>query len=286
MIKSLEEKRVFARQLESSEIAYHSLYMNTSAKPMIEIIKKYKPNPRLRSRKWVSTSVMASDNNEEALKYASAEYFSHNLVNPVYFYDKLKDLPSDAIVLELGPHSVFGKIVTETLNDCKYLSLIKKDSNDTNLDMFLSALATLYELGLNLAIDKLYPPVEWPVARGTQSISSLMRWDHTIKFDLVQYPEKWCRETAGDSNVTVDHMRTDDTFYLDHKVDGNPLFPATGYLMLAWRKLAASVGKLWPDVPVVFENIHFRRAVFLSDNTNTRLVVKYYPQSSSYKFFL
>ncbi|CAG2102295.1 unnamed protein product [Medioppia subpectinata] len=146
LIKTLEEKTVFVRQLESSEIPYHSQYLITSAKPMTEAIKKYIPNPRLRSRKWVSTSLMTTDPDDQALKYASAEYFVYNLLNPVQFYDKFKSLPLDAIVLELSPHSVFSKIVTETLENSTHISLIKKYSNDTNLDMFLSALAIIYEL--------------------------------------------------------------------------------------------------------------------------------------------
>ncbi|CAG2108163.1 unnamed protein product [Medioppia subpectinata] len=91
--------------------------------PMTEAIKKYIPNPRLRSRKWVSTSLMTTDPNNEILKYASAEYFVYNLLNPVQFYDRLKELPSNALVLELGPHSVFGKIVTETLDKYEFCVL-------------------------------------------------------------------------------------------------------------------------------------------------------------------
>ncbi|CAG2108741.1 unnamed protein product [Medioppia subpectinata] len=147
MMKQLEEKAVFVRQLESSEIPYHSQYLITSAKPMTEAIKKYIPNPRLRSRKWVSTSLMTTDSSDEALKYASAEYFVYNLMNPVLFIDKLKDLPTDAIILELGPHSIFPKVVSETLDNSTYVSLIKRNANDTNLETFMAGLATLYESG-------------------------------------------------------------------------------------------------------------------------------------------
>ena len=243
MIKTLEEKAVFVRQLQSSEIPYHSQYLQTSAQPMIDAINKYIPNPKLRSKKWVSTAVVSVGEDNEALKYASAEYFVHNLMNPVLFYDRFKDLPENAVVLELGPHSVFRKVVTDTLSTASYVSLIKKDSNDTNLDMFLSGLATLYELGYNLSIDKLYPPVQWPVARGTPSINSLIQWDHSIEYHRKLYPERWCRANAADMNVTINCISKEDLFYLDHCIDGSPIFPATGFLMLAWRKLSSSIGK-------------------------------------------
>jgi fatty acid synthase len=143
--------------------------------------------------------------------------------------------------------------------------------------MFLSGLATLYELGYNLSIENLYPRVEWPVARNTPSINSLIKWDHSTELSVRKYPEWFDRSNASDMNYTVNCKDKGDRAYLDHAVDGNPIFPATGYLMLAWRKLAASVGKLWYKVPVVFENVQLKRATFLSDEKNTKLKVKYYP---------
>ncbi|CAG2106246.1 unnamed protein product [Medioppia subpectinata] len=283
LIHTLTKKGVFVRQLESCEIPYHSQYLITSAKPITEAIKKYTQNPKLRSRKWVSTSLMATDPSDEALKYASAEYFVYNLLNPVHFYDRLKDLPSDAIVLELGPHSVFGKIVTETLDNCTYVSLIKKDSNDTNLDTLLTGLATLYESGINISIEKLYARVEWPVARSTQSISSLIQWEHKESINWPLYPHNYNSMNVSDYNFTIDAItHKSHMLYLDHSVDGNPIFPATGYLMLAWRKLAASIGKLWYEVPVIFEHVQFKRAVFLKVSSKTKLTVKYFAATAEF----
>ncbi|CAG2108143.1 unnamed protein product, partial [Medioppia subpectinata] len=284
-MKVLAEKNIFVRQLESSNIAYHSKYIQTAAQPMIDAINKHIPHPKPRSKKWLSTSLMIADPTEQALRYASGEYFAHNLVNPVQFHDQLKQLPADAIVLEIGPHSLFAKLVTETLTETSYVSLIKKDSNNTNMDLFLSGLATLYELGVNLSPDKLYPRCEWPVARNTQSINSLIKWDHSSVIPRRIYPERWCRGTAADMRVVINCNTKEDEFYLDHSVDGNPIFPATGYLMLAWRKLAADLGKLWHSVPVIFENVQFKRAVFLTKDQNTILTVKYFSSTGEFAIY-
>ena len=171
--------------MESSDIPYHSKYIETSAKPFIDSVKKYITESKLRSKKWISTSVLQIDGQKELL-YASPEYFATNLINSVQFYPKLKELPSNAIVVEIGPHSLFRKIVNETLESVSYFSLIKKDSNDTNLDNILQTIGKLYELGLNPSIENLYPSVEWPVARSTQSINSLMKWDHSIHYRFSQ----------------------------------------------------------------------------------------------------
>ncbi|CAG2103413.1 unnamed protein product [Medioppia subpectinata] len=228
---------------------------------------------------------MAADPTEQALRYASGEYFAHNLVNPVQFYDRIKQLPADAIVLEIGPHSLFDKIVSETLNESSYVSLIKKESNDKNMDLFLSGLATLYELGVNLSPHKLYPLCEWPVARNTQSINSLIKWDHSSVIPRRIYPERYNRGNAADMNVVVNCSIKEDEFYLDHSVDGNSIFPATGYLMLAWRKLATDLGKLWHSVPVIFENVHLKRAVFLTQENNIILKVKYFPLTGEFAIY-
>ncbi|CAG2110585.1 unnamed protein product, partial [Medioppia subpectinata] len=267
---------------DCDEIPYHSPYISESAKAMREDIKKYVPNPKLRSNKWLSTSVLTSHPEDEALKYSGGEYFEYNMSNEVRFYEQLQKLPVNAVVLELSPHSIFGQIVNETLKDCTNISLLKMDSNHTNMDMFLSGLAQLYELGFNLDVHRLYPSVEWPVARNTQSIASLIKWDHNQSYPLRPYEERYFRTNASNTNVTISHKLNQDSFYLDHIVDGQPLYPATGFLMLVWRKAAASVGKFWIDCPVVFENIHFKRAVFLSDSTDTKLVVKYSPQSGEF----
>ncbi|CAG2105515.1 unnamed protein product [Medioppia subpectinata] len=325
LIESLKKKGLFVRELDSHDIPYHSQYLLSSAKKMTDEIKKCVPNPKLRSKKWISTAILESEVKEE-LKYASAEYFVHNLISPVYFYNKIHQIPSNAIVVEVGPHALFAKIVTQSLESSTYLSLIKRDSNDTNLDNFLGSIAKLYELGLNPAIERLYPSVEWPVARNTQSISSLMTWDHEKSYFVRKYPDfhfkgtaadmtetinlsrqfkvflpqsisslmTWDHEksyfvrkypdfhfkgTAADMTETINLSRQFKVFLPDHAIDGNVLFPATGYLMLAWRHLAAIKGRVWNQIPVLFEDIQFRRPVFLSDSDATRLKVKIFEQT-------
>ena len=280
MVKSLSDKGVFVRELQSSGIPYHSEYLQCCAQQMNDEIKKYMPNPKLRSKKWISTSVLENEPKTELL-YASAEYFVQNLISPVFFYNRLKHMPLDAIVVEVGPHGLFSKVITETLDSSTYISLIKRDSNETNLDMFLTSIARLYEIGLNPSIDRLYPKVEWPVARGTQSISSLMIWDHQKSYSVRGYPDYKHRETSSDFNETVDIANTFKNFFPDHKIDDNIIFPAAGYLLMALKRLAYSVGRLWYQITVIFEDVQFRRPVFLSYEEPTKLKVRFLRQSGN-----
>ena len=83
------------------------------------------------------------------------------------------------------------------------------------------------------------------------------------------------RFPASDTRVIIDLNKSDDSFYSGHCIDGNIVFPTTGYLMIAWRQLAASVCKTWVELPVVFENIQFKRPVFLSESKITELKVNF-----------
>jgi fatty acid synthase len=252
---------------------------------MTDILRKVISNPKKRSKLWISTSVDSSKQIEEDLKTASAEYFVHNLLYPVLFYNALKTLPSDAIVIEIGPHALFANIITKVLETVSYVPLVNRDQNETNLELFLTSIGKLYELGVNPSIENLYPKVEWPVARNTQSISSLIKWDHKDSFFVKKYPEYNFRGTASDMNLTIFTSLRDDAYLKDHCIDGKVLFPAAGYLMLAWRRLSTAHGKPWNDFPVVFEDVQFRRPTFLSDSEPTKLTVRLH-QTTGENFFL
>jgi fatty acid synthase len=273
-IETLKQQNIFVRELESSGIPYHSQYLKTSVKKMTDVLKKVILNPKKRSKIWISTSVQSKKQIEEELKNASAEYFVHNLLNPVLFYNALKTLPSEAIVIEIGPHSLFSSIITKTLESVSYVPLVKRDQNDTNLELFLLSIGKLYELGVNPSIENLYPKVEWPVARNTQSISSLIKWDHKDSYFVRKYPEYHFRATASDMHIPLCIALREDVYLKDHCIDGKVLFPATGYLMLAWRRLASAHGKHWNDLSVVFEDVQFRRPIFLSENDTTKLTIR------------
>jgi fatty acid synthase len=275
-IETLKSKQIFVRELQSNEIPLHSQYLMTSCERMKNSLRKIIPNPRKRSKLWFSTSVVSKKQVDDELKYASAEYFVYNLINPVFFYDVLKTLPPDAIVIEIGPDAVFRRIITDTLEYVNYFPSLKRNQNDTNLESFLTTIGKLYELGLNPSIENLYPKFEFPVARNTQSISSLIEWDHKDNYCVKTFSEHYSRSTASDMNVSISTSIKEYMYLKDHCLEGSVLYPAAGYLMLAWRIIASSYDKHWTDLPVIFEQVHFRRPIYLSDTEETRIKVKFH----------
>lgn len=54
---------------------------------------------------------------------------------------------------------------------------------------------------------------------------------------------------------------------------GRNLFPATGYLYLAWHTLATTMGKIIEDTEVAFENVRFNRATTISKHGNVEFTI-------------
>ena len=46
---------------------------------------------------------------------------------------------------------------------------------------------SLFELGLQPQLANLYPPVQYPVSRGTPMISPLVRWEHSEDRYVMKY---------------------------------------------------------------------------------------------------
>ncbi|KAK8762099.1 hypothetical protein V5799_026635 [Amblyomma americanum] len=64
-----------------------------------------------------------------------------------------------------------------------------------------------------------------------------------------------------------------DAYMTGHELDGRIIFPAAGYFVLAWKYLAKRSGKPYKEVPVIFEDMIFHRAIILSKSGPIRFLV-------------
>ena len=274
-MKKLESEGVFVREVAGQHLKpFHTNFIKPIANNLESRLKSVIPNPKLRSKRWISTSIPEKNWGDELAQYASAKYFVNNLAKPVLLTSSLNYIPKDAIVIEIAPHTLFASLFKRTLQSSNYVGLMKRNNNQHNIELFLNSMGQLYRLGVNPSIEKLYPKVEWPVARGTQSISSLIKWDHSESYFVRKYPQFFFPATLSDMTFEYSVDEPDDAYLLDHAIDGRVLFPATGYLMVAWRRLAAQKGQQWNKIPVVFENVHFKRAVMF-EKGKIKLTVRY-----------
>lgn len=82
--------------------------------------------------------------------------------------------------------------------------------------------------GITMPLEKLYPPVSFPVSRGTAKVSPLLRWDHSATF----FVAKSVIDKISDSVKRVKINLTNEkyAYMAGNTIDGNNLVLMTFFL--------------------------------------------------------
>ncbi|XP_069511428.1 fatty acid synthase [Ambystoma mexicanum] len=285
-VAKLKSEGVFAKEVLSAGVAFHSYYMASIAPTLLSALKKVIPNPKPRSPRWVSTSIPESQRDSELAQYSSAEYHVNNLVSPVLFQEGLVQIPDNAVAVEIAPHALLQAILRRSLKPtCTILPLMKR-GHANNLEFILTHIGKIYLQGINLDSNNLFPPVEYPAPVGTPLISPFITWDHSQTWDVPK-PEDFPAGSGGSSSATIFNIEINpespDYFLIEHCIDGRVLYPATGYLVLAWRTLARNLGVVMETTPVLFEDVTIHRATILPKAGSVQLEVNLMPASSRFE---
>lgn len=281
-VAKLKEDGVFAKEVKSAGVAFHSYYMESIAPSLLNALKKVIRNPRPRSSRWISTSIPEQQSSSDLARLSSAEYHVNNLVSPVLFQEGLRHVPDNAVVVEIAPHALLQAILKRSLKPtCTLLPLMKRGHHN-NLEFFLTHLGKIYLNGINVDSNNLFPPVEYPVPSGTSLISPFIRWDHSQTWDVPK-ADDFPSGSGGSTSTTVYNIdmnpESPDYYLIGHCIDGRVLYPATGYLVLAWRTLARSLGVVMEQTPVMFEEVTIHRATILPKTGVIQLEVQLLPAS-------
>ena len=261
----LESDGLFIKTLDSCDFAFHTPLVSNNLSTIIYKFQDIIPKPRLRSAKWVSTSVPECHWDSDHAKFCGPNYLANNLVSPVLFHSALATyVPKHAIVIEISPHSMLKSIIKDNIGpDSHVIGLMKRNNNGRNVDIILSAIGRLYQLGHNPDISKLYPRVSYPVSRGTQSISSLIKWDHSDKWFVTKYPDYF----KPNKFKIVLELNKENQFYLDHRIDDRILFPATGYIFIIWRISAYIKNMDMEEMELNLQNVKIHQPLILNNDT-------------------
>lgn len=84
-------------------------------------------------------------------------------------------IPKDAVTIEIAPHGLLQAILRRSLGPGVTNVALTQRGHRDNVEVFLQGLGKLYNTGLQPDIASLYPPVEYPVSRGTPTISPSVR---------------------------------------------------------------------------------------------------------------
>ncbi|XP_077489222.1 fatty acid synthase-like [Amblyomma americanum] len=283
IVDELRKEGVFARMVDSNNVAFHSEHIQSIGPALREALEKVVPQPKRRSKRWVSSSVPASRWHEPASQLCSAEYYVNNLVSPVLFREALEHVPKDAVVIEIAPHCLFQSILRRALGTgATCLGLMKRDAD--NKKFFLTSLGHLHTLGVQLDLTPLYPAVPFPVPRGTPSIGHLVSWDHSQRWTVAKWNDFAASGHSAEDIVTVDlEANAGDAYLAGHSHGGRVLFPVAGYMVMAWKHLAKRYGRPFYQLPVYFEDVTFHRATILPQRGPVRFLVNVMQASGEFE---
>lgn len=139
-VNDLKSKGIFAKIVNSANIAFHSQYTTTASEYLKEFIKPILKNPKPRSSKWVTSSVPPCQINEDWAKLNCTEYHVNNFRNTVLFDQIYQHVQEDAIVIEVAPHGLLQAILKRELgSNTTYLSVADRNSLD-NEEFLLTAI--------------------------------------------------------------------------------------------------------------------------------------------------
>lgn len=280
VVKDLSDQGIFAKAVKSSGIAFHSKYIADAAPKLRKSLDKIIPTPKNRSEKWISSSIPESAWNSSIAKQSSSAYHVNNLLSPVLFHSALQHVPKHAICIEVAPHGLLQAILKRSLGgECTNISLMKRQHTN-NVQFMLSNVGKLFTAGAQPMVSKLYRPVSYPVGRGTPMLNSKIGWDHTQKWILMNLASD---ATSGETVVEVNLTKEDDAYLAGHTIDGRVLFPATGYITLAWKTFAKMRGTTFDRLPVVMENIVFHRATILPKDGSVKFGLNFFDGSGKFE---
>ncbi|XP_046963779.1 fatty acid synthase-like [Vanessa cardui] len=258
-VASLVAQGVSVKEVPSYNIAFHSQYVAEAKSKLLKYLRNVIPTPQPRSERWLSTSIQQTHWKDPNAKMSSAEYHTNSLLSPVLFEETARLIPANAITIEIAPHGMLQEILCQSLKDNAINIPLTERQHQDNVQVLFTALGKLYEAGLNPHLANLYPTIEFPVSQGTPMLSHLVEWRHNEHWYVTTYR---AQEQVKSCEMTISVSVTDEVneFLAGHVIDGRNLYPATGYLVMVWDSFGKTMGELFTEVSVVFENIRFQRA--------------------------
>ena len=152
-METLEDDEVFVAPIDSCDLALHSPLVVPAYSVMVEHYRKIigEDGAKVRSGRWVTTSLHPHSNPFETKAThrcnATPEFFANNVRNPVYFYEALKCIPRNTIVLEVGPSKALSTIITPSVHpSCTVLPLMDQAVVD-GVGHFVNVMNTVQKLG-------------------------------------------------------------------------------------------------------------------------------------------
>ncbi|XP_031618486.1 fatty acid synthase-like [Contarinia nasturtii] len=279
-VEELKNEGVFAKAVNSSGYAFHSKYIADAGPTFRKSLEHIIPNPKPRTSRWLSTSIPEDKWNTPIAHQSSPAYHVNNMLSPVLFHEAIKRIPKNAICIEIAPTGLLQAILRRSMgSESINLSLIKR-GHENNLIFFLQNVGKLYAAGAQPQVLKLYAPLSYPVSRATPMLNSKIGWDHSQRFMV---PKFGAESTSGEIVVEVNLIKDEDEFFAGHIIDGRNLFPATGYIVMAWRTFVKTKNTSIEKTPIVLEDIVFHRVTILPKESSIKFNINFFDKTKRFE---
>ncbi|KAI1317532.1 reducing type I polyketide synthase [Xylariaceae sp. FL0255] len=287
--KVLEKDGVFARVIQTSGKAYHSHLMKSAAITYAAYLQEEDDiAPSFRTRVPMFSTVLAEELGAQENGIPSS-YWVSNLRKPVLFNQgvqlMLRTLPEVNVLVEVGPHAALAAPLRQILQEAHrpsltYTSTLKRKENDVT--QMLRLAGTLW------ARDA---PIDVHAVTGIEQTSSdghIRVHTGTLLVDLPSYHWTYSKPCWTESRFSKEHRTTgqprhdilgrkilgtsilqptwrnvlrqkDLPWLSQHRVGGEVLLPAAGYLALAMEAMTQLNAQL--EDPLVVESYTMRNVV-------------------------
>lgn len=132
-VTKLKSENYFAKEVACSNIPYHSRYIAEMGPNLLQRLNDAITLPKMRSKKWISSSVPETKWGLIESQYSSAQYHTENLLNPVLFEEACKHLPKDALTIEVAPYGLLQSILKRSFPEGLHFGLTQKNNAENSL---------------------------------------------------------------------------------------------------------------------------------------------------------
>ncbi|XP_055593803.1 fatty acid synthase-like [Uranotaenia lowii] len=226
-----------------------------------QTVNKLMRSIRPPTKKWLTA----------AIPKTSGIYYTSKLHSTVSVVNLLSKIPKHTFLMEIGTDRTC-ETVFNILN-CKPSYIAQGVETSDYLCRLLRKIGFLHLACRNLDLAKLYPPIQFPVSRGTPMIAPLVRWDHRESYFVMTY--SWEENNmSGLISVKISLSDQNHKYIVGHCIDGRILFPATGYLQLVWELMTCLAHRELNDFPIQFEDVRFLRATTIARGQVVTLAIR------------
>ncbi len=285
--RQLDRRQVFQRLLRVN-YAFHSPGLEPVRDELLQSLRDIEPRPA--SLTMYSTVTGQRLDGPEL----DADYWWHNLRQPVRFADAVERLIVDRhrVMVEVGPHPVLGTSIRQCFSSRKRQdaaatvkivpSLRRQEQEGATMRQGLGA---LYVHGYPVAWDKVAPPGRfialpaypwqrqsyWHEGEGPRR-TRIGQPDHPLLGQPQGTPQpSWEAKLERRLLPWLD----------DHRVKGQVVFPAAGYLEMA----LAAAGKIQLTAAHVLEEVKFLKAFFLAEGQSAGVQTVFHAEEGTFHIY-